>query len=217
MQKHPSQRIGVACWSPAGLSLALTLLLMASTVSQAAIVAFKRYTSNSEIDISSDVTLVVTDLGDGVAQFEIERGETYDGFIRNVYFEDQSGLLGTITFEKDFSSSNVKMLEGSAPARPPGISDFTTVASFSAAKPAPPKNSIGKGDSGTFLVEYSGTFEELEAALFSGEIRVAVHMQGLVNGESDTLATIPEPSSLLLMIAGGAVFLRRSRARPKRE
>ena len=194
------------------------LLLAGAVSADAATLIFERVTDNGATDISSDLYLEVTDLGGGEALFQLTRGDVYDGFLRNIYFQDTGGQFTTIRFEESFSSPSVSMGSGSSPANPPGLRPFETDWAFDADTPRPSHRSIGPGETGGFIATYSGTYDDVYFGLIDGSIRVAVHAQGLEDGQSDTFVAIsqafpiPEPSSVMLLGFGGLFLLtRRSR------
>ena len=81
-----------------------------------------------------------------------------------------------------------------------------------------PGKSINGNQVGAFVATYTGTYEALQYAIGSGEVRFAIHAQGLAGGESDTFvgvmgtSVIPEPGSALLALLGVAGLLRRRRS-----
>jgi len=179
--------------------------------------SFVRITDNSDIDIAPDISLEVTDLGAQMALFEISRGDTLEGFLRNIYFEGPDTTVIGASFDPVNSSANVAFSDPSDPAHPPGIAGFVTAYSFDADSPNPPSKSIGPDQTGAFKVNYAGSYEDFETALTGGVVRVAVHGQGLHAGESDSFVTVssvnplPEPSTFILVALGSLLPLRRRR------
>ena len=210
--------------SPRGGSLHKWLLFLAAGLlicalpGTAATLRFERVTDNASIDSADDYLVEVLDLG-GQALFLISNGSDYEGFINQVYFEDPGSLFDEIDYEVNFSLGEVDYTSPAVPTNPPGLSNrFVTAWSLDAVAPAPTWG-IGDGETGAFVGTYNNSsFAELEAAVAAETFRVALHLQGLVDGASDTFLSkpkvdppIPEPSSLLLLSIGSLVLLRRTR------
>lgn len=182
---------------------------------------------NSDLDIGTDIFLEVTDLGAGMAAFEISRGNTFEGFLRNIYFEDVTlpgpQIIG-VSFDPVQSSADVMFDDPSNPSDPPGIQGFSTSYSFDADPGNNPGHGVDPGDSAYFKVTYSNSFADLVDGLADGDIRVALHAQGLATtqnpnaDESDSyinlppgVGPIPEPSVLVLLALGFLLPMRRNR------
>lgn len=182
---------------------------------------FERVTDNAFEDIAPDIILTVTDLGAGMAQFELSRGDTFLGFLRNVYFEDVDDHVIGASFDPVASSASVAFSDPSNPDQPPGVAGFVTKYSFDADIPNAHGNSIGPNEVGAFMVNYVGNYDDLEQSILDGQTRVAVHAQGLDihANESDSFINLPtgvdplpEPATWLLTMLGFLGLLKRHRA-----
>ncbi|BCX50386.1 hypothetical protein HAHE_42940 [Haloferula helveola] len=185
--------------------------------------SFYRITDNASDDVSNDIFLEVTDLGSGMALFELSRGDTYEGLIGEVYFQTEGTNIIGVEFDPVFSAANVVYTSGASPADPPASNTndppdpatFITSYSFDShnSEAIQPEADL---EYGGFKATYSGTYDDLETALFNGEVKLAVHVRG-IGSQSDTFitgiptTTIPEPSVALLTAMGSFFLLRRRR------
>jgi len=129
-------------------------------------------------------------------------------FISKVFFDDNGylsapSLYGTNVGEVSFSggASNDQL--------PQGGNGFTTDYAFS--------RNPGGGNAGgiqgaeSFPVSFRGNYNNIIAALNSGDLRVGLHVQGLPNGQSDSYIstssgnTQDTPEPLTMLAAGAAV------------
>ena len=125
------------------------------------VMSFTRITSKATDNIEGDITLTVTDLGSNMAGIEITRGNTFVGFLRNIYFEDVDDNTIGASFDPVASSSGLMFSDPSDPANPPGIAGFVTKYSFDAESPQPTTKSIGPGETGAYKVDYTGSTKHL--------------------------------------------------------
>jgi len=129
-------------------------------------------------------------------------------FISKVFFDDNGylsapSLYGTNIGEVSFSGgpSNAQL--------PQGGNNFTTDYAFSR---NPGGGNVG-GIQGaeSFPVSFRGNYDNIIAALNSGDLRVGLHVQGLPNGQSDSYIstssgnTQDTPEPLTMLAAGAAV------------
>jgi hypothetical protein len=173
--------------------LCIAVAILATTFSCSAVsLSFIRVTENSPTDIADDLSLNVISGGPTSAIFTFSKGILYSGFITQIYVEDESSLFSLFEFSVALSSPDVAYASP-APPGPPGVNPFDT--SFSAAPNNPqPTNGISAGEHGSFIATYAGptTFADVETALATGTLRVALHAQGLPGGDkSDSFLAIP--------------------------
>lgn len=198
-----------------------SIVLAASSSTQAVTLSFDRVTSNSPTNYSSLLSATVTDLGTA-ALFLISLDDAPpSGDIRNIFFEDTGGIFSAIAFSPAFTPVNPTVVAFDAPsnpASPPGIGSFATMFSFEAHSPMPQVNAIDNGEGGAFVATYAGGFGSADVfqALNNGSLRVALHMQSLDpnEGESDSYLsepTVPEPALALLTAVGLILLLRHRR------
>ena len=194
------------------ISLVSIGFLVCADTSEAITLGFTRVTSNSAVDISDDLTLEVMNGGPSTVQFSFSKGNMYDGFITQIYFEDSNGLLSSIGFSAGLSTPEVVYDSPATPGHPPGVNPFDTDFSFDPNNPQP-KNGISAGEIGTFIgtFESPADFDDLKDAIEEGEFRVALHAQGLLNDESDSFVTelIPEPGVSILSAVAFLILLTR--------
>jgi len=129
-------------------------------------------------------------------------------FISKVFFDDNGylsapSLFGTNIGEVSFSGgpSNDQL--------PQGGNNFTTDYAFS--------RNPGGGNAGgiqgaeSFPVSFRGNYNNIIAALNSGDLKLGLHVQGLPNGQSDSyisttsVNTQDTPEPLTMLAAGAAV------------
>lgn len=198
------------------VSLAALGLMVCANTGGAVTLAFERVTSNSSLDISGDLSLEVTDGGMSTVLFTFSKTGMSDGFITQVYFEDSLSLLTSINFSAMLSTGLVAYHSPATPANPPGVKPFITAFSFAPNNPQP-TNGISTGEQGVFIGNLANpaTLTDLTEAIENGDLRVALHAQGLLNDESDSFAVVaaPEPSASLLGGIALLILLTR-RARP---
>lgn len=198
------------------------ILLAGSPRADAVTLLFEQITSNSPTDYSPYLSADVLDFGTG-ALFTVSLGPTSpDGFINQIYFEDLASVFDGMTFENTLSPSPVTAVDyvtPTSPSSPPGVNPFVADHGFGAVNPAPTYG-IDPDEGASFLAIYAPgmSFGNVEQALVAGDLRVALHMQGLDPGaeESDSYLNvtpkdprIPEPGTALLTLLGTVLLLRR--------
>lgn len=202
--------------------LAYVGFLVCADTSGAATVGFTRVTSNSPVDISSDLTLTVSDGAPATVHFSFTKGAFYDGYITQIYFEDSLSLLSSISFSVGLSSPGVLYDSPATPDHPPGVTPFTATISLDPDNPQP-DNGISAGETGVFVgtLINPATLTDLEAAINDGTFRVALHAQGLLDGYSDTFINtsgfgspippnhVPEPGVPMLTSIACIIMLAR--------
>jgi len=91
----------------------------------------------------------------------------------------------------------------------------TTLGFLSGATAPPPTNGLEPGETLvlTFLLAPGQKFDDLIAELTDGTLRVGVHMINFASGGSESLTTIPEPGTAVLVLVGfvGLAIMSRKR------
>jgi hypothetical protein len=178
-------------------ALFLAGLLAVSAVDSSAYTAdFGQITTNS--GAFYDFTAEVNDLG-GTVQFVFSAPA---GTISEVYFDDAAGVLGTFTGLYTGTSAGVEFEVGADPANLPAgntISPpFNVTDSFQATSQA---NGVDFGEFLGIVFNLTGTYGDVTDALDDGSLRLGLHVQDLLNGNSESFVT-PIPGALLLFGSG---------------
>ncbi len=146
--------------------------------------------------------------------------------IGDIYFDDEAGVLDDLL--RIQNPTGVSLSEGANPANLPGGGSIlpTFTAGFSADADSPSgsgKNGVDVGESvGIFFsLAGSSTYSDVLDALYSGALRLGLHVQGIgTSGESDGFVNtnvVPEPGfyGILSVCLIGLALVRR-RLRPSR-
>lgn len=198
---------------------AAALLATGSTLHADVVLSFYHVTNNnSDATAAGEAQLSVT-VGeqDGMASFTFENDGPVASSITDIYFDDGTLLdLATIINGPGvlFSvGANPGELPGANAANPP----FVTTAGFSADSDAPPTpNGVNPGEfvQVLFTLQDAQTIDDVYADLFSGALRVGMHVQGYPGGFSEGFVNeevIPAPGSAAAFLALAAFGARRRR------
>jgi hypothetical protein len=218
---------------------ALSLALAGAALADSITLEFERVTDNSDDDLSSQLSVLVTDQGDGTVLFVVTNGTSSSivSCITDVYWGLESGsgtssasVAGLLDTEVDFlasgsgspTSTGVKFQDGASPADPPGLGgDWAGAAAD--ADPPPAQTGVERGESAGFLLTMLDgvDWDDIVAGFQSGSLRMALHIQSIgTTGDSDTyqsVVPVPEPASVLLLgsAVGVAALARRRRPRSR--
>lgn len=184
---------------------------------------FNNITNNSNINVASQLSVDIKELSVGGDQvnFVFHNAGLNDASITDVYFEDGT-LLGIAAI---INTNGVAFSQYASPSNPPGGNTvgFTTHAGFSADSDSPTApNGVNPNEelTITFNLIFGQTYSDTVAALNSGKLRIALHVQsidGVTPGQgysdSDTFVNkVPEPGTLLILggcLAMGLVYRRK--------
>ncbi|OYY50950.1 MAG: hypothetical protein B7X95_02150 [Methylophilaceae bacterium 17-44-8] len=165
--------------------------------------------NSNEVDVSSQLSLEVTQAGNNV-DFKIANAAGgVNVFVGHIYFDflgtnlftslAQTGQLGTVSFTGDASSSQ-NFSEGNTIG-------FTTDAD--ADRNGGASNGINIGEFLILSAVLSDSTDIL-GLLNSGGLRVGLHMQGFASGGSDSYVTgpsaVPVPAAAWLLMSGLGLF-----------
>lgn len=81
----------------------------------------------------------------------------------------------------------------------------------------PPKNGVNNVSAGewvkiTFKLIDGGTLEGVLHELYTGDLRVGLHVIGFPDGSSNSAISVPEPATVLLIGLGTVALLRKRKA-----
>ena len=206
----------------AALVGAFAISMMTATAHAVPLNDFGCITNNSAGDCAigeDQISATLTEGAAGEATLEITMTGTDAAVIEQLFLDStlltgasftSSGGIGIVEFTDDSSAGNL----------PGGNTVAFSTDESSSADPPPTKNGIGyhnndqtSGQSGSFLLEYGGTFDELVASL-----TVGVHVIGFDSGGSESFTTgggppVPEPTAALVFAIGfGVVSAARRRS-----
>ena len=201
-----SRNASLLGWAQAVL-LGAAMAAFGATSAQAVSIPLDCFTNNLVGDCAiaeAQITLEVTDLGGGSVDVTIANAGADALSIANVYFD--GAILSGITAINDDPNDVVFALGGAPVVLPGGNSlspPFSVDFLVSAANPAPFRGiNPGESLSLTLAIADGFDFADVVAALGSGDLRIGMHAIAFGSGGSESLVTIPEPGSLLLIGAG---------------
>jgi hypothetical protein len=166
-------------------------------------------------DPGMNMYVVVSD-GTGKVDFTFYNASSFQSSLARIYFDDGSLLgISSITNGPGTDFSEVFPGPGNLPAgetlTPPFVADreFT----IGAVQP-PPKNGVNPPPPEewvkiNFDLVSGGTLEGVVSELYSGELRVGIHIIALPDDSSESAITIPEPATVLLIGLGALALLRK--------
>jgi hypothetical protein len=174
-------------------------------------------------DLSDQFLVNVLDDGGGFVSFDFSNSGPEASSITGIYFHDMDGdiLVPPLTIASH--SGGVSFSEGASGVLPGGNTltpAFTTTSGLSADSDPPTQpNGINPGEWLILLAEAFDDFDSVIAALLSGQLRIGLHVQGLLSGGSQSYiidpTPVPLPAGLLLFLSGlaGVGFLGRYKAK----
>lgn len=183
--------------------------------------------NNSPIDLSGQLVVDVLDAGAGLVSFRFDNLGPLASSITGIYFDGDGVIAPPLTIADQ--SLGVSFTAGSASpgdlpggnnASPPFDTTAGLLADSDSGPPGTQTNGINPGEWLVLLATAVSGFDSIINALISGDLRIGLHVQGLLDGESETYINtppnlIPLPAGLLLFLSGlaGIGFLGRYRAK----
>jgi hypothetical protein len=207
-----------AVWT---IPLALLLLLgLGGSRADAALLPFRIFTTDGQYYDDPGVDLYVdVRNGGSIVDFIFYNDSTVDCSIARIYFDGGSflGVNSTTNgpgthFDKAFPGP------GDLPAGNGLIPPFVADGEFTIGAVAPPpKNGVNNVPAGewvkiTFELSNGGTLEGVLYELYTGDLRVGLHVIGFPDGSSNSAILVPEPATIILVGLAGAIMLRKRKA-----
>jgi hypothetical protein len=200
----------------ASAALCLAVLCITASPAQALNLGFYNITGNDVADAAAgeaQLSVDITDPGNNQVLFTFNNIGTEQMSITDVYFDDGS-LLGIANIIPS-DPTTVVFSQGASPGDLPGGSSmpipFVTTAGFSAdADPPPYHNGVNNTVAPTtpetvgILFDLVGgqTYADVLSDLSSGALRIGIHVQGFLNGGSESFVNVPLPGAALLVMLG---------------
>jgi hypothetical protein len=195
--------------------LAGAMLMMAVGTASAIPYGFHEITSNSPINVASQLFVDVSAAGSSTA-FTFTNTAVLQSSITDIYFDFGNpfplNLPPSLT-----SSSGVDFSIGASPSNLPSGNTIAFTAGFGADSNSPTAHN-GIDNSNEYLtITFSGlSFSQIITAFNDETFRIGVHVQSLSDGQSESYVTpgtpVPEPGTMMLLgigMLGLAVYGKR--------
>jgi hypothetical protein len=167
-----------------------------------------------------------SDLGGGQALLTFENSGPAPSIIADVYLDDDANAITSIASVQN--GAGVDFAVGASPGNLPGGNNvspaFSATLGLTADANAPTGtggNGADPGESFSLVLNLSGSFADLEAAVNAGTLRLGIHGQGLGSSTAGSESfvsngrenPVPEPTAALLFAAGALAVAGRARRR----
>lgn len=197
--------------------IVVVVFLCCTGSSYAVILPFQIFTNDGQYNDNPGALFYVdvTD-GEGTAAFTFYNQSTFDCSIARIYFDDGS-LLGVdeiidgpgTNFEKAFPGPG--NLPNGGLLTPPFVADREF--NIGAVNP-PPENGVNSIPAGEWVkirfdLVGGGNLQGVINELYSGELRVGLHIISFPDGSSESAILTPEPATICLLGLGVLGLLRK--------
>jgi len=182
---------------------------------------FDIFTSNGSYHDSDEVKpyVIVSNGEESIVDFTFYNISLVQSSVAQIYFDD-GVLLDIATITNGPGTNFSEKFPG--PGNLPGgeLINFVADREFTIGPlNPPPENGVNPAEPGEWVrIRYDlvpgANLEDIIGELYSGELRLGIHIVSLPDGSSESaLLIVPEPASLLLLAAGAAAVLRRKRVK----
>ncbi|MDZ8053915.1 MAG: PEP-CTERM sorting domain-containing protein [Aulosira sp. ZfuVER01] len=207
-----------------------TIAFAASVIpAQAFELGFTNKTNNGSINVGSQFTTTVDDIGSGKVKFTFSNPGPTDATITQINF-GKTNFLNLLSFSS-LSSTNphdsdlgVNFSKATNPTNLPAIFGWNPAITFDAKNPSGyQKYGVDKGESLSIIFNLASgkTFSDIETGFKTGTLAIATHVQSIggSSGFSDKFEStyntksVPEPSTILGLAAFGmsGLLIRKKR------
>ena len=201
-------------------SILLFLTLSAYLSSAAAVmVSFDCISNNSMANCTNgeqQLFIDVTDEGTSRVLFTFNNTGPFASSITDVYFDDRASVLASIEAlidsDQNMGDAGVDFSVGAAPPNLPSGNDadpaFMVTSGLSAdSDPAVQPNGVNPGETLGILLNtvVMQDFDDVIAALISGELRIGIHVQGFGDGGSESFVSTPVPLPAAVWFMGAGI------------
>ncbi|MBA7637990.1 hypothetical protein ES703_45639 [subsurface metagenome] len=198
--------------------MGVLLIFLTQSLCYGAVFSFEIFTENGDYYDNPGVNLYVdVNDGSGKANFTFYNDSEFDCSTARIYFDDGS-IFGIDYIMNGPGTEFDRAPEFPGPGDLPNGEDlvppFETDREFTiGALSPPPENGVNSIPAGewvkiSFDLTNGGTLDDVISELYTGQLRVGLHVISFPDGSSESAILIPEPCTLTLFALGAGLFLR---------